>query len=87
MSTPDTRPEEVQATEPDEGGRGSRVLDMVERAGNALPHPFWLFWILCGVVALASWALNASGLRVEDPSSGDMVGVRSAVSADSSSWG
>ncbi|MFE9647193.1 AbgT family transporter [Streptomyces sp. NPDC006365] len=34
------------------------------------------------MVALASWALNASGLRVEDPSSGDVVGVRSAVSAD-----
>ncbi|MCX4706425.1 AbgT family transporter [Streptomyces sp. NBC_01373] len=82
MTTPAQRPQEVQAPEPDEGGRGSRLLDLVERAGNALPHPFWLFWILCGVVALVSSALNASGLRVEDPSSGDLVGVRSALSAD-----
>lgn len=35
MSTPDSRAEEVQATEPGEGGRGSRFLDLVERAGNA----------------------------------------------------
>lgn len=82
MSTPDSRTQEVQADEPDEGGRGSRLLDLVERAGNALPHPFWLFWILGGVVALVSWALNISGLQVEDPSSGDLVGVRSALSAD-----
>lgn len=34
------------------------------------------------MVALVSWALNVSGLRVEDPSSGDLVGVRSALSAD-----
>ena len=51
MSTPDSRTQEVQAPEPEAGGRGSRLLDLVERAGNALPHPFWLFWILGGVVA------------------------------------
>ena len=27
--------------------RPCRVVGrVVERAGNALPHPFWLFWIL-----------------------------------------
>ncbi|MFJ1665756.1 AbgT family transporter [Streptomyces bottropensis] len=82
MRTPDTRAEEVRDTEFGEGSRGSRLLDLVERAGNALPHPFWLFWILGVLVAVASWVLNASGLRVEDPASGDMVGVRSALSAD-----
>ncbi|GAA2402825.1 AbgT family transporter [Streptomyces coeruleofuscus] len=82
MSRPDTRAEEVQVTEPGEGGRGSRLLNLIERAGNALPHPFWLFWILGGVVACVSWALNASGLQVRDPASGDMVGVNSALSAN-----
>ncbi|MBX9364802.1 AbgT family transporter [Streptomyces sp. WAC04114] len=81
MSTPVHHTQEVQGPEPGEEGRGSRLLDLVERAGNALPHPFWLFWILCGGVAVLSWVLHASGLRVEDPSSGDPVGVRSALSA------
>ncbi|WP_314173884.1 AbgT family transporter [Streptomyces winkii] len=82
MKTTDNRSQEAPAAEPDEGGRGLRLLDKVERAGNALPHPFWLFWILCGIVAVTSFGLNAAGLKVEDPSSGDPVAVRSALSAD-----
>lgn len=31
-----------------------RLLDGVERAGNLLPHPFWLFLILIGAVAIVS---------------------------------
>ena len=23
-----------------------RAMGVIERVGNALPHPFWLFWIL-----------------------------------------
>ncbi|MEU5980245.1 AbgT family transporter [Streptomyces sp. NPDC047315] len=82
MSTPVQPAPEAPPGGSGEEGRGSRFLDVIERAGNALPHPFWLFWILAGVVAVASWALNASGLEVEDPSSGDLVGVRSALSSD-----
>ncbi|MFH8618827.1 AbgT family transporter [Streptomyces sp. NPDC017979] len=82
MSTPVQPAPEAPPGGSGEEGRGSRFLDVIERAGNALPHPFWLFWILGGVVAVASWALNASGLKVEDPSSGDLVGVRSALSSD-----
>lgn len=65
---------------PEEGSRTSRLLDIIERAGNALPHPFWLFWILGAVVAVVSAVLAANGLKVEEPAGGDTVAVRNALS-------
>jgi aminobenzoyl-glutamate transport protein len=82
MSTTAKPAQGVQADEPPRGGRGSRLLDLIERAGNALPHPFWLFWILCAVVAIASWALSVAGVEVKSPSTGELVGVRNALSVD-----
>lgn len=44
-----------------------RALDTVERVGNLLPHPFWVF---CGLIALAvvaSWILAAAGVSVTTP--------------------
>lgn len=31
------------------------LLGWIEKIGNKLPDPFWLFVILAGVVAVASW--------------------------------
>jgi len=42
-----------------------RALDLVERAGNKLPHPFWLFVGLFVVVGALSAALD--GVEVERP--------------------
>lgn len=39
------------------------VLGVVERAGDRLPHPFWLFWILTAVLAAASAVLAGLGTR------------------------
>ncbi|MCV9996311.1 AbgT family transporter [Paeniglutamicibacter sp. ZC-3] len=68
------------------GGRseslGLRLLASVERAGNALPHPFWLFWILFGVLAVASWILSNAGVQVTDPATGETVGVNNALSVE-----
>lgn len=44
-----------------------RVLDGVERAGNVLPHPFWLFCWLIGFVVVGSWALEQGGVAVRTP--------------------
>ncbi|WP_253766930.1 AbgT family transporter [Goodfellowiella coeruleoviolacea] len=57
-----------------------RVLDLVDRAGNKLPHPFWLFVILSVLVVLASWVLSALGVSVTSPVDGKEVGVKSLVS-------
>jgi aminobenzoyl-glutamate transport protein len=44
-----------------------RFLDGVERYGNRLPHPFWLFCILILIVCLASATLAHFGVTVDRP--------------------
>lgn len=61
--------------------RLTRMLGRVERAGNALPHPFWLFWILTGVVLVLSAVLSAAGVEVRDPSTGETATVTNLLSA------
>lgn len=47
------------------------TLVRVEKAGNKLPHPFWLFGVLGVVLALASWALSAAGASALSPATGE----------------
>lgn len=56
-----------------EASRFQRVLDRIERAGNALPHPASLFLILCGLVVVLSWIVRAAGVQVIHPVSGAVV--------------
>ncbi|MFE6621519.1 AbgT family transporter [Streptomyces sp. NPDC008086] len=58
------------------------LLVRIERLGNKLPHPFWLFGVLSVVLALVSWALSAAGASAPNPASGRTVTVRSLVSGD-----
>lgn len=44
-----------------------RGLDAVERLGNHLPHPFWLFGLLIVLVVLLSAAMQAAGVVVHTP--------------------
>lgn len=57
-------------------------MAVVERAGNALPHPFWLFWILSGILVVVSAALAGMGVSVVSPGDGETVAVRSLLSGD-----
>lgn len=59
-----------------------RALDGVERLGNKLPHPFWLFVILSAVLALASWGLSAAGVSAVNPATGKTVEAKNLLSAD-----
>ncbi|MBO0609846.1 AbgT family transporter [Myceligenerans salitolerans] len=67
---------------PDRLPRVLRALAVVERLGNALPHPFWLFWILAGLLAVASAALSAAGVSVVSPADGETVVVQNLLSGD-----
>lgn len=42
-------------------------LDVIEKAGNLLPHPAILFVLLILVLMIASWIANHFGLSVQDP--------------------
>ncbi|RSM74417.1 p-aminobenzoyl-glutamate transporter [Amycolatopsis sp. WAC 01375] len=59
-----------------------RALDGVERLGNKLPHPFWLFVLLSGVLALASWGLSAAEVSAVNPATGKTVEAKNLLSAD-----
>ncbi|MFE7277403.1 AbgT family transporter [Streptomyces sp. NPDC057623] len=58
------------------------LLVRIERLGNKLPHPFWLFGVLSVVLALVSWVLSAAGASALNPASGKTVTVHSLVSGD-----
>ena len=59
-----------------------RAMAVVERAGNALPHPFWLFWALSLILGIVSAVLAAAGVSVVSPSDGETVTVRNLFSGD-----
>lgn len=66
--------------EPDRLPRVLRALAVVERLGNALPHPFWLFWILAGILGVVSAGLAAAGVSVVSPADGEEVVVQNLLS-------
>ncbi len=57
-----------------------RVLDFVDRAGNKLPHPFWLFVILSVLLVVVSALLAGFGVSVLSPADGKVVEVKSLIS-------
>ncbi|MFJ2190522.1 AbgT family transporter [Kitasatospora sp. NPDC087861] len=75
---------EPRETEP--GPRSMRAvfrgLAAIERAGNRLPDPFWLFWILAAVVAVLSAVLAAEHVSALLPATHKAVEVRSLLSKD-----
>lgn len=60
----------------------SGFLGWIEKIGNKLPDPFWLFVILSGVVAVSSWLASRAGLSAVDPSSGEEIHVENLLTAD-----
>ncbi len=57
----------------------SKTLDLVERAGNKLPDPLLLFFILSALVLVASWVLSSMGLQVTHPSDGTVIAVQNLL--------
>ncbi|WP_083279282.1 AbgT family transporter [Corynebacterium sp. HMSC05C01] len=57
-------------------------LGWIERIGNKLPEPFWLFVILSGVVVVSSWIASKVGLSAIDPASGEEIHVESLLTGE-----
>ncbi|GAB2499896.1 p-aminobenzoyl-glutamate transport protein [Corynebacterium atrinae] len=62
--------------------KASGFLGIVEKLGNKLPDPFWLFVILAGLVALASWIGSAAGMSAIKPDTGETVEVTNLLTPD-----
>lgn len=60
---------------------GEKFLNGVERAGNVLPHPVWLFVILAAILAVISALLSAAGLEAATPD-GEAAPIKSLLSAE-----
>lgn len=54
----------------------------LERVGNALPNPFWLFVILAGVVVVSSWLGSMAGMSAEDPATGETIEVQNLLTPE-----
>lgn len=50
-----------------------RSLVFIEKAGNKLPHPFWLFLGLAVIVMILSWILANAGTSAVNPATGETV--------------
>ena len=59
-----------------------RLLQLIERAGNKLPHPFWLFTLMAIAVIVLSAVLNAVGISAVSPVDGERIEAKSLLSAD-----
>lgn len=59
-----------------------RAMAVIERLGNKLPHPFWLFWLLAAILAVVSAVLAGFDVSVVSPSDGKTVTVQNLISGD-----
>jgi aminobenzoyl-glutamate transport protein len=59
-----------------------RSFTVIEKVGNKLPHPFWLFWILALVLVGLSAVLSATGFGAVKPGTDEIITVRSLMSGD-----
>ncbi|MCK5148955.1 AbgT family transporter [bacterium] len=57
-----------------------KFLAWIERVGNKLPHPFWLFVYLAAVIILASLICGLANVSVTHPVSGETVVAQSLFS-------
>lgn len=62
------------------------ILGTIERVGNALPHPFILFLIISAALVLIAAILAAAGVSVTNPTTDEVVAVKSLLNKDGLSW-
>ncbi|GAQ24813.1 AbgT family transporter [Tepidanaerobacter syntrophicus] len=67
-------------------GSFERFLDWVERVGNKLPHPFFLFVYLTIGIMLLSAVLSILQVSAINPGSGEEVMVKSLLTREGVEW-
>ncbi|WLD93594.1 AbgT family transporter [Alkalihalobacillus sp. AL-G] len=59
-----------------------RFLNWIERIGNKLPDPFFIFVYLAAFVMLLSWLVHSMGVTVVHPGTGEELPIRSLISGE-----
>ncbi|MDO4928947.1 MAG: AbgT family transporter [Corynebacterium sp.] len=82
MST--TKDTQAAPTKADSNKKNSPggFLGVVEKIGNRLPDPFWLFVILGATVLVFSWIGSRIGVSAEDPATGENIEVTNLLTAE-----
>ena len=60
----------------------SRALALIERVGNALPHPATLFALLAAGVLVLSWVFSLLDFSVPHPATGEIIRPVNLISTD-----
>ena len=63
-----------------------RILGVIEKVGNALPHPATLFALLAGSVVLMSWLLSELGATAIHPKDGSIIAPVNLLSREGLHW-
>jgi len=56
------------------------VLHWIEQMGNKLPHPFWIFIWICGLVVVFSAIAAYTGISAIDPYTGNPIYAKNLIS-------
>lgn len=65
----------------DNGEQQSKgLLNVIEKIGNKLPEPFFIFIYLAGIVMILSMIFHWFGATVEHPGTGEMLEIKSLLS-------
>ncbi|GAA2078502.1 AbgT family transporter [Streptomyces albiaxialis] len=75
-----------KAPAPAGGGLLDRVLGLIERGGNRLPHPFYLFTGIFAVLAVASTVLAVAGASVTVPGSDKTLEIHGLLTGEGVQW-
>lgn len=68
--------------ETEEIKKGNGFFAFIERTGNKIPHPVYLFIWLWAIAMLLSWLLSALGVSVVNPSTDEVVEVVNMMTAE-----
>jgi p-aminobenzoyl-glutamate transporter AbgT len=58
------------------------ILGWIEKMGNKLPHPFWIFLWICIFIVLLSGITAFLGVSAVDPGTGRLVQAQNLISGD-----
>lgn len=65
---------------PAAGSKG--FLAWIERVGNKLPHPFWMFVWIIGIVIAVSFISSLLGVQATDPGTGKLIEAENLLSGE-----